>query len=242
VNLNTKKTANIAAPKIHVYYVAQRRPLVPLPPVPTRRLVVPSLILATLIIGLGGGAWLGWNSHFSQADRETEPANPAVLSAQTTIPLDYDQSELTIVEENLLPALIEENRHEPSPEEIALAQRKENLKKYLAGHKSPLANDDKAIDTLLRTKNMKMILAISFVESNMCRKQVYHNCSGIGGSKIRHYGSFSQWIADFDNLLERRYKGLKVEQFIGYYVQPGSQNWVDGVYQILDELKSRHIE
>jgi hypothetical protein len=185
---------------------------------------------------------VGWNSHTSQADRETDSANPAVLSAQTTIPLDFDQSDLNIVVDNLLPILIQENRHEPSAEEIKAAQRKQALQKYLAGRKSPLADDSQALDTLLRAKNMKTILAISFVESNMCRRQVYYNCSGIGGSKIKHYTNFSHWIADFDNLLERRYKGLAAEQFIGYYVQPGSQNWVDGFHQITDELKANHIE
>ncbi len=201
-----------------------------------------SMFLATLIIGLGTGAWFGLNNRFSQADRDVaDDQNPAVLSAQSTIPLEFDQSELNVVA-NMLPLLIEENHHEPTPEELAAAQRKKDLQKYLASRKSPLAEDDHALDTLLRTRNMKMILAISFVESNMCRKQVYYNCSGIGGSNIRKYSGFSQWIADFDNLLERRYKGLAVEQFIGYYVQPGSQNWVDGVYQILGDLKDRHIE
>ena len=236
----------ILPPKIHVYYVAHRRTYShvtqPLHRLKPRRLLVPSLFLLTLCIGLGSGAWLGLSSRFSQADREVNDSqNPAVLSAQSTIPLQFDQSELNVVA-NMLPTLIEENHHDPSPEEIKAAQRKTDLKKYLASRKSPLAEDDRALDTLLRTRNMKMILAISFVESNMCRKQVYNNCSGIGGSNIRKYKSFSQWIADFDNLLERRYKGLAVEQFIGYYVQPGSQNWVDGVYQVLDDLKDRHIE
>src|SRR6185295_10948528 len=173
----------------------QRRLRLPvsIPSAPVRRFAMPGLFLATLVLGLSSGIWLGWNSHFSQADRQIDQANPAVLSAQNPIPLDFDQSELNIVA-NMLPELIEENRHEPSAEEIKADQRKQTLQKYLASHKSPLAEDDQALDTLLRARNMKMVLAISFVESNMCRKQVYHNCSGIGGSNIKQYKSFSQWI------------------------------------------------
>jgi hypothetical protein len=59
---------------------------------------------------------------------------------------------------------------------------------------------------------------------------------------MRKYKGFADWIKDFDSLLERKYKGLKVEQFIGYYVVPGSENWKLGVYQILDELKSKGIK
>ena len=198
-----------------------------------------------LIIGLSAGAWLSWTSRFGQADREQSAglvAGESTVLSPIAIPLQYDQSELNIVAANLLPVLIEEKRHEPTPEELAAAKRKETLKNYLAYRKSPLAQEDEALEALLHSRNMKMILAISFVESNMCRKQLYHNCSGIGGSKMRHYTNFAGWVEDFDNLLERRYKGLAVEDFIGYYVQPGSQNWVDGVYQILRELNRRQVE
>lgn len=197
-------------------------------------------------MGLGGGTYLSWTSDVSLADKEgqVQGAVTTVASDQTistTISLEFDQSDLNIVA-NLLPVLIEENRHEPTPEEIAAARRKENLRQYLVHRKSPLAKEDTALDALLRSRNMKMMLAISFVESNMCRRQVAYNCSGIGGSNMRKYPNFAGWIDDFDNLLERRYKGLAVEDFIGYYVQPGSQNWVDGVYQILGELKASNIE
>lgn len=208
---------------------------------PKQRWWLSTLLMATLIIGLGSGAYLSWSSHLGQAEPQGQVAGAATEEPSIVIPLDYDQSELTVVAD-LLPVLLEQNRHEPTPAEIVANARKQALKDYLTFRKSPLAEDDGALEALLRSRNMKMMLAISFVESNMCKRQVYFNCSGIGGSKIRQYENFAGWIDDFDSLLERRYKGLAVEDFIGYYVQPGSQNWVDGVYQILDELKDRRIE
>ncbi len=235
----------IIPPKIRVYHIGSVQPD-PLPkPVARGRFFRSALFIIPLLVGLSGGAYLSWTSHFGQADRLAQEDQVLELRGKpeptSTIPLEFDQSELTIVAD-LLPILIEQNRRDPTPEEIKAAERKEKLKKYLELHRSPLAKEDTALDALLRARNMKMILAISFVESNICKKQVGHNCSGIGGSKLKKYPNFAGWVDDFDSLLERRYKNLKVEQFIGYYVQPGSQNWVDGVYQILGDLSQRHIE
>ncbi len=143
---------------------------------------------------------------------------------------------------DLLPILIEQNRHKPTAAEIASTERRNKLRDYLASKKSILATDEAALDAFLSSNNMEMMLAISFVEGNFCKHHVEHNCSGIGGSKMRKYESFAGWIKDFDSLLERKYKGLKVEQFIGYYVVPGSENWKRGVYQVLDELKAGGIK
>lgn len=195
-----------------------------------------------MVFGLGGGLWLGWSSRPGVAEQNpSDTVTEQQNFAGAPIPLQFEQSDLEIVA-NLLPILIEENRHEPTPEENADAKRKEALRNYLVRMKSPLAKDDGALEALLHARNMKMILAISFVESNICRHEVGYNCSGIGGSQIKKYDSFAGWINDFDSLLEKRYKNLPVEKFIGYYVQPGSQNWIDGVYQILGDLGARHID
>jgi hypothetical protein len=90
---------------------------------------------------------------------------------------------------------------------------------------------------------MKLMLAISFVESTFGRSCYYYNCSGIGGTppNLRKYNSYAEWIADFDQLLEQRYKGVPPEKFIGLYVQPGSPNWIYGVNQVLKEFKEQEI-
>jgi len=179
-----------------------------------------------------------WQTQLSEADLEVESGRE--LGGLVTI-LDRNDVELTVIAD-LLPLLIEQNRHQPTPQEIASAERREKLRAYLASKKSPLATDDTALDAFLSSNNMEMMLAISFVEGNFCKHHVAHNCSGIGGSKMFKYKNFAEWIKDFDSLLERKYKGLKVEQFIGYYVVPGSENWKRGVYQVLDELKEQGIQ
>jgi hypothetical protein len=125
-----------------------------------------------------------------------------------------------------------------------LAQRKDKLKAYLTSKKSPFAQDDKALDAFVNSKNMKLMVAISFVESTFGKNCYYYNCSGIGGTppNLRKYNSYEEWIKDFDDLLERRYKDLPPEKFIGLYVQPGSPNWLYGVKQVIGEFETHGIE
>jgi len=134
-----------------------------------------------------------------------------------------------------------------SEEEIAAEQmaiRKEKLKQYFADKKSPFAEDDQALESFASSKNMKMMVAISFVESTYGKNCYYYNCSGIGGTppNLRKYDNYSEWIHDFDKLLEDRYKDVPPEKFIGLYVQPGSPNWIHGVNQVLGELKERNVD
>src|SRR3989344_78785 len=139
--------------------------------------------------------------------------------------------------------LLIENYMAEKLEEDALAKRKEQLQTYLAGKNSPFADDDKTLTALAEAKNMKLIVAISFVESNFGKHCYYFNCSGIGGSvpNLRKYKSYAEWVLDFDKLLEGRYKNLPVEKFIGLYVQPGSPNWINGVKKVLSEFKKQGI-
>ena len=124
-----------------------------------------------------------------------------------------------------------------SDKEIAL--RKEMLKNYLENKNSPFATDDEALQAFAESKNMKLMVAISFVESTFGKNCYFYNCSGIGGTppNLRRYNSYAEWIADFDALLEESYKDLAPEQFIGLYVQPGSANWLFGVKQVLQEME-----
>ena len=139
---------------------------------------------------------------------------------------------------------ISENRQEVDLEAEQLATQKRKLKKYLQDKKSPFAEDDAALDAFVNSKNMKMMVAISFVESTFGKHCYYYNCSGIGGTppSLRKYKSYADWIQDFDSLLERRYKNIPPEKFIGLYVQPGSPNWINGVKQVLREFEERGIQ
>ncbi len=179
-----------------------------------------------------------WQTQLSVADVEEQRTNP---SGGLVATLSQNDQDLNVVAD-LLPLLVKQNRHEPTLEEIQSKERKDKLRAYLASKKSVLATDEAALDAFLSSNNMEMMLAISFVEGNFCKHHVRHNCSGIGGNSMHEYDSFADWIRAFDSLLERKYKGLKVEDFIGYYVVPGSESWRQGVYQILGELKAEGIQ
>jgi hypothetical protein len=203
------------------------------------------VVVFAAIAGIAVGSYGTWVSKYGRAD--SLDYQGSVLSAATNepwvMPMEYDPSELNVVAD-FLPELIEENHREPTAEELEHESQKEKLKAYFAKWKSPFAKDDAALESFLKSKNMRLMIAISFVESSMGKKCYYNNCSGIGGTppKLRKYDNFSGWIADFDSLLERRYKGLPVEKFMGLYVQPGSPNWINGVKQILGELKELEID
>jgi hypothetical protein len=139
--------------------------------------------------------------------------------------------------------LVKENREEIEPPVDQLAIRKDKLRAYLTAKKSPFVNDEATLDAFVQSRNMKMMVAISFVESTFGKNCYYFNCSGIGGTppKLRKYNSYAEWIKDFDDLLERRYKDIPPEDFIGLYVQPGSPNWIYGVKQVLREFEEQGI-
>jgi hypothetical protein len=141
-------------------------------------------------------------------------------------------------------SLIKENREGEDLVAEQLALRKAKLKSYLLSKKSPFADDEAALDAFVNSKNMKLMVAISFVESTLGKHCYYYNCSGIGGTppNLRKYNNYAEWIVDFDDLLERRYKDLPPEKFIGIYVQPGSPNWIYGVKQVIREFEEQGIE
>jgi hypothetical protein len=138
---------------------------------------------------------------------------------------------------------LRENYNEEKLQAKELAKRKQQIQAYLSQKDSPFAADDATLTALASAKNMKLIIAISFVESNFGKHCYFFNCSGIGGSvpNLRKYNNYAEWVVDFDKLLEDHYKGLAPEKFIGLYVQPGSPNWIYGVKQILSEFKQQGI-
>lgn len=109
-----------------------------------------------------------------------------------------------------------------------------NLKAYLENNHSPLAD---YTTELLSKSNWQKIVAISFVESNMCVHHYYYNCSGIGGQEyLRKYKNFGEWIDDMSTLLDTRYNGWSLDKMNGVYVQPKSYNWGLGSKKVLADL------
>lgn len=130
-----------------------------------------------------------------------------------------------------------------------------DLHDYLSAKGSPLAQYAANIPNY---NNWKRALAISFVESNMCKRtpklrtaggiRESYNCSGIANGK-RVYNNYEEWFADMNNLLNKpAYVNRPIERFLGFYVVPGSANWLYGVRKVEAELtalenqaKSEHL-
>ncbi len=198
--------------------------------------------IVAMIASFGGGAYLEWSSKQSSANSEDQ-----VLAATTEASIE--QAETIPTEEALqtfIQLLANERVEVTSEEPDAYTLRKHKLQNYLASKRSPLAKDDLALDALLHSKNMKMMLGISFVESNFAQHCVDNNCSGIGVApdhpSWQKFKSLANWIIAFDQLLERRYKNWTPEEMLGVYVYPGSENWKNGVEQVLAELRRAGIE
>ena len=114
------------------------------------------------------------------------------------------------------------------------------LKQYLQDHNSPLAP---YASEMVKQPQWQRALAISWVESNFCIHNVDNNCSGIGGApgqaSWRMYPTVFDWFKDMCALMETpRYKNTYTtfEKMNRVYVQPGSQNWVNGSKQKYGEL------
>jgi hypothetical protein len=121
-----------------------------------------------------------------------------------------------------------------------------SLERYLEGRKSPLAPYAKDI---IQYGNWKKALSISWVESNMCRRHVDKNCSGIGvapGHPLwRKYATHLDWFKDMNVLLNKPMYTEKYNTFRkmkGVYVQPGSEAWVRGAEKVYAELSAMEKE
>lgn len=207
---------------------------------------VERMILATACIAVASfAAGVVFVLYFSEPISESQIYE--VVSSKAKLAQDgikvYSQQVIDIASP-IFASLVKDNREEIEPVPDQLALRKEKLKVYLESKNSPFAKDEKALDAFVSSKNMKLMVAISFVESTFGKHCYYFNCSGIGGTppSLRKYDSYSEWIYDFDKLLEDRYKDLPPEKFLGLYVQPGSPNWLYGVKQVIKEFEEHGIE
>lgn len=110
---------------------------------------------------------------------------------------------------------------------------------YLDSKSSPLAEHT---DYLLTKPTWKLLIAVSSIESQFCKRQVDFNCWGIGGdSAYRHYKNHEEAIDDADRVIQywqAKGRWLTVEDMNCHYVQPCSPNWVKVVNKTLQEIKN----
>lgn len=111
------------------------------------------------------------------------------------------------------------------------------IRGFLASKKSPLASET---DFLLQQKHWKLLIAISAIESQYCKRQLGNNCWGIGGDhSYRHYSSIKAAIIDANDLIEywqQRGRWLTIDDMNCHYVVPCNPNWVKVVNQTLNDL------
>ncbi|MCC7356401.1 MAG: hypothetical protein IT410_02185 [Candidatus Doudnabacteria bacterium] len=205
------------------------------------RMVLAGLCLAVLSFAAGAIFVLKLSEPIADSNIYTQAERRAVL-AQDGVKVFSQQ--VIDVASPVFGLFVKQHREERDIEAERLVIRKQRLKAYLENKRSPFAEEDAAIEAFASSKNMKMMVAISFVESTFGQNCYYYNCSGIGGTppSLRKYNGYAEWIKDFDSLLERRYKDVPPEKFIGLYVQPGSPNWIYGVNQVIDEFEELDIE
>ncbi len=108
------------------------------------------------------------------------------------------------------------------------------VRSYLQSKNSPFAN---YTEILLAQNDWKTILAVSNSESNMGLHCYKNNCSGIfGNSGLRSYASVTDWMVDFQSLIDKRYKNKTLAQMNGVYVVPRSNNWLQASSTVYDDL------
>lgn len=110
------------------------------------------------------------------------------------------------------------------------------LKAYLAGKNSPLQDH---VEILLLQPNWKVVLAISQAESNLCKRQLGHNCWGIGGGNHRKYPSYAEAIIDANAVVQKYWdRGHRsTKTMMPYYVGWQNHSWVLATQSILAELE-----
>lgn len=141
----------------------------------------------------------------------------------------------------LTPSNVQEKTAEvESPSEVEVREQlNTEVRQYLESKNSPLAD---SVESLTQLTHWKLLIAISAIESQYCKRQLSFNCWGIGGdSAYRHYNSFPEAAADADALITRwQNKGrwLTVEDMNCHYVVPCNPNWVRVVNLVLSELNA----
>jgi hypothetical protein len=200
------------------------------------------LILA-LALAFTGGMWYALMTPESAA--QVQQPVPQVESASITAPIplaNVPAQPSPAVSNDVLfntPIQMLKDYLDTAAAQGHLQARKARLHEFLKSRNSPL---EPQADLIAEQNHWKLILAISFAESTLGEKCFDFNCSGIGGSQIRSYKSFDNWILDFNRLLEKRYKDKTLEQMCGVYVQPCNPNWLLATGQILTALDEAKIE
>lgn len=128
-----------------------------------------------------------------------------------------------------------------SPEAKPVDPRIELMRQYLESKKSPLAPHAEA---LLSQYHYRLILGISFAESNFCKRNIKpHNCWGIGGGRPEIYADYPAAVSRANNLIQKYFDSglvnpkLMRNRWVGWQ----NNNWIIAVEQVTKDLESRGL-
>lgn len=164
-------------------------------------------------------------------------AFPHVTLAQTIsntpMVFEINNTSAVAVHEDSLGRLLAPNIVIPAPD-----PRVELLRQYLASKNSPLANE---APLLVQQYHYRLIIGISFAESNFCRYQIApNNCWGIGGTKPESYPTLADGIVRTNNLIQKYQElgmtspTLMSNTWVGWH----NPSWPVAVGQVTQELES----
>lgn len=126
--------------------------------------------------------------------------------------------------------------HEPKTD-----PRIQPLREYLESKNSPMALH---AEELLKHYHYRLIIGISFAESNFCKRNIRpHNCWGIGGGKPEVYKDYSEAFARANELIGKYHAGglttpkLMRNRWVGWQ----NNSWIVAVNQVTKDLETRGI-
>jgi hypothetical protein len=131
---------------------------------------------------------------------------------------------------------------ESIPEEIRLWKnhpednRVQILEDYLISRNAPIAP---YASTLLKNEHYRLILGISFAESNFCKHQIKpYNCWGIGGGRPETYADYDAAFTRANDLIQKYHdRGMTTPKLMrNSWVGWQNESWIRAVNQILADL------
>jgi len=126
--------------------------------------------------------------------------------------------------------------HEP-----LIDPRVQPLREYLASKNSPMTPH---AEELLKNYHYRLIIGISFAESNFCKRNIKpHNCWGIGGGKPEQYKDYAHAFARANQLIQKYHDGglttpaLMRNRWVGWK----NDGWIRAVNQVTLALEQKGI-
>lgn len=199
-----------------------------------------AVVAVIAFIAFASGMGFALQTPKTDADSATPPVPAGMVANLGNAPAAPTTTNLSNIDVFNIPLQVLQTYFQnPTASNLALDQRKVELKQFLTQHNSPLVD---VSDTIAEQPHWQLILAISFAESTLGKSCYNFNCSGIGGAtNIKSYKSFNNWVLDFNRLLDQKYNNWTLNKMCGVYVKPCTNNWLNATTQILDQLKQANI-